>query len=67
LPRVDSPLLHHVSLAGIYLRNFRLVASRASCSALRIYICLYDRVGDEWHDFPTRDCHPSIIASRKWG
>ncbi len=26
------------------------------------YTSLYDPVGDEWHDFPTQDCHPSIIA-----
>jgi hypothetical protein len=26
------------------------------------YTSLYDPVGDEWHDFPTRDCHPSIVA-----
>ncbi len=31
------------------------------------YTSLYDPVGDEWHDFPTRDCHPSIIAITRKG
>ena len=26
------------------------------------YTSLYDPVYDEWHDFPTRDCYPSIVA-----
>ncbi len=26
------------------------------------YTALYDPVDDEWHDFPTRDCYPSVLA-----
>jgi hypothetical protein len=26
------------------------------------YTSLYDPVHDEWHDFPTKDCLPSIVA-----
>lgn len=26
------------------------------------YTSLYDPVADEWHDFPTRDCYPSVVA-----
>ncbi len=26
------------------------------------YTSLYDPVRDEWHDFPTNDCLPSIVA-----
>jgi hypothetical protein len=26
------------------------------------YTSLYDPVHDEWHDFPTKDCYPSIIT-----
>lgn len=26
------------------------------------YTSLYDPVGDEWHDFPTKDCYPSVVA-----
>ncbi len=31
------------------------------------YTSLYDPVEREWHDFPTKDCHPSIVelANRK--
>jgi hypothetical protein len=25
------------------------------------YTRLYDPLGGEWHDFPTRDCYPSIV------
>lgn len=25
------------------------------------YTALYDPVEDEWHDFPTKDCYPSIV------
>ena len=25
------------------------------------YTSIYDPVHDEWHDFPTRDCYPSIV------
>lgn len=25
------------------------------------YTSLYDPIYDEWHDFPTRDCYPSIV------
>jgi TubC N-terminal docking domain len=25
------------------------------------YTSLYDPASDEWHDFPTRDCFPSIV------
>ncbi len=25
------------------------------------YTSLYDPTADEWHDFPTRDCYPSIV------
>jgi hypothetical protein len=25
------------------------------------YTCLYDPIHDEWHDFPTKDCYPSIV------
>ena len=36
------------------------------------YTSLYDPVSDEWHDFPTQDCFPSIVEeangkSRKGG
>lgn len=26
------------------------------------YTSLYDPDADEWHDFPTKDCYPSIVA-----
>lgn len=26
------------------------------------YTSLYDPIQDEWHDFPTQDCLPSIVA-----
>ena len=26
------------------------------------YTSLYDPVEDLWHDFPTRDCYPSVVA-----
>lgn len=26
------------------------------------YTSLYDPIEDEWHDFPTKDCFPSIVA-----
>lgn len=26
------------------------------------YTSLYDPVEDRWHDFPTKDCFPSIVA-----
>jgi hypothetical protein len=26
------------------------------------YTSLYDPIHDEWHDFPTKDCLPSIVA-----
>lgn len=26
------------------------------------YTSLYDPIGDEWHDFPTKDCYPSVVA-----
>ncbi len=26
------------------------------------YTSLYDPIHDEWHDFPTKDCPPSIVA-----
>jgi hypothetical protein len=29
------------------------------------YTSLYDPVHDEWHDFPTRDCFPSIVEKAK--
>jgi hypothetical protein len=31
------------------------------------YTSLYDPVEGEWHDFPTRDCYPSVVdlANRK--
>jgi hypothetical protein len=25
------------------------------------YTSLYDPASDEWHDFPTRDCFPSVV------
>jgi hypothetical protein len=28
------------------------------------YTSLYDPVEGRWHDFPTRDCFPSIVALR---
>ncbi len=33
------------------------------------YTSLYDPIHNEWHDFPTKDCLPSIVAeaSRKKG
>jgi hypothetical protein len=29
------------------------------------YTSLYDPASDEWHDFPTRDCFPSILEEAK--
>ena len=29
------------------------------------YTSLYDPVHDEWHNFPTRDCFPSIVEEAK--
>lgn len=31
------------------------------------YTSLYDPTTDEWHDFPTKDCYPSLmeLANRK--
>jgi hypothetical protein len=29
------------------------------------YTSLYDPVHGEWHDFPTRDCFPSIVEEAK--
>jgi hypothetical protein len=29
------------------------------------YTALYDPVNDEWHDFPTRECFPSIVGEAK--
>lgn len=26
------------------------------------FTSLYDPIGDEWHDFPTKDCYPSVIS-----
>jgi hypothetical protein len=26
------------------------------------YTSLYDPVEDRWHDFPTKDCYPSVVA-----
>jgi hypothetical protein len=26
------------------------------------YTSLYDPIGDEWHDFPTKDCSPAVVA-----
>lgn len=26
------------------------------------YTSLYDPINNEWHDFPTKDCFPSIVA-----
>jgi hypothetical protein len=26
------------------------------------YTSLYDPIHDEWHDFPTKDCYPSIVT-----
>lgn len=26
------------------------------------YTSLYDPVEERWHDFPTRDCYPSVVA-----
>jgi hypothetical protein len=26
------------------------------------YTSLYDPIEDRWHDFPTRDCYPSVLA-----
>jgi hypothetical protein len=26
------------------------------------YTSLYDPVEDLWHDFPTKDCYPSVVA-----
>jgi len=33
----------------------------AKLSSHQGYTRLYDPVGVEWHDFPTRDCYPSIV------
>ncbi len=30
------------------------------------YTSHYDPVRGEWHDFPTRDCHPSVIKLAHW-
>jgi hypothetical protein len=35
---------------------------KARPSRYRGYTSLYDPVHNEWHDFPTRDCFPSIVA-----
>ncbi len=29
------------------------------------YTSLYDPIHDEWHDFPTKDCFPSIVAEAR--
>lgn len=29
------------------------------------YTSLYDPINDEWHDFPTKDCFPSIVAEAR--
>jgi hypothetical protein len=34
----------------------------ARCSKHTGYTALYDPVEGEWHDFPTKDCFPSIVA-----
>lgn len=34
----------------------------ARCSKYPGYTSLYDPIHDEWHDFPTKDCFPSIVA-----
>ena len=34
---------------------------KARPSRYPTYTSLYDPVHDEWHDFPTRDCLPSIV------
>ncbi len=26
------------------------------------YTSLYDPIHNEWHDFPTKDCYPSVVA-----
>ena len=41
-------------------RRFRARSSRHPG-----YTSLYDPVHDEWHDFPTRDCFPSIVEEAK--
>jgi hypothetical protein len=38
---------------------------RARPSQYSGYTALYDPVNDEWHDFPTRDCFPSIVEEAK--
>ncbi len=35
---------------------------RARPSCYPGYTSLYDPIGDEWHDFPTKDCYPSVVA-----
>lgn len=39
----------------------------AKPSRHRGYMSLYDPTTDEWHDFPTKDCYPSLVelANRK--
>jgi TubC N-terminal docking domain len=38
---------------------------KARLSSYPGYTSLYDPVSDEWHDFPTRDCLPSIVEQAK--
>jgi hypothetical protein len=42
---------------------------KASRSKYPDYTSLYDPVAGEWHDFPTKDCFPSLVAeaNRKKG
>jgi hypothetical protein len=37
----------------------------AKLSRHRGYTALYDPASDEWHDFPTWDCFPSIVEEAK--
>ena len=54
----------------------RVAAGEPECSGRRFevrrsrypgYTSLYDPVHSEWHDFPTKDCLPFIVAETdKW-
>jgi hypothetical protein len=59
-------------LAGVQTRQEPADDGRrfkASRSKYPGYTSLYDPIAGEWHDFPTKDCFPSLVAeaNRKKG
>jgi hypothetical protein len=64
----SKPALLKVLSSGEALRDDR-PRFDAKPSCYLGYTRLYDPVGGEWHDFPTRDCYPSIVelASKNRG